>query len=347
MANATAPPWRTTDPLGEALHLLRMRGTFYSRTEASAPWALEMPAIADSVSFHVVTAGSCWLEVPDAQPVELRPGDLALVPHGRGHILASSPGVRPAARVDLLPQHYLGEHYSVLTYGGGGATSRLICGIVGFDEPAARALLKTLPPVLHVDATIGSGPTLVHDTVRLMASELADLRPGGETVTTRLADILVVQAIRTWLEHDPAARTGWLGALHDERIGRAITAIHRDPGDDWSLERLAREAAMSRSTFAARFTELVGQPAMTYLTHWRMSVAHTRLQEGTSTVSSIAASLGYRSDAAFTRAFTRTTGRTPSAVRRGHPDQDAATSSEARASLSTTSGRSLPPSTDG
>lgn len=316
--STTTPPWTPTDPLGEVLHLLRMRGAFYCRTEVSDPWALEMPEVADSLSFHVVTSGSCWLEVPDADPVELRPGDLALVPHGKGHVLVSAPGVGPAGRVDQLPQRYLGEHYSVLTYGGGGATSRLICGVVSFDEPAARALVRTLPSVIHVSATSGPGPTSVHDTVRLMSSELADLRPGGETVTTRLADILVVQAIRTWLAHEPAARTGWLGALHDERIGSALVAIHRNPGDDWTLERLARAASMSRSAFAARFTELVGEPAMTYVTRWRMTIAYTRLQEGTTTVSHLAADLGYRSDAAFTRAFARVTGETPGSVRRAN-----------------------------
>jgi AraC-like DNA-binding protein len=309
-------PWTARDPLGEALHLLRMRGVFYSRTEASEPWALEMPAIPDSVSFHVVTAGSCWLEVAGDEPIELRTGDLALVPHGRGHTLASEPAVGPAARVDLLPQHYISEHYSVLTYGGGGAASRLICGVVAFDEPAARALLRALPSSIHVAATTQAGPTSIHDTVRLMAAELADLRPGGETVTTRLADILVVQAIRTWLDGDPGEPGGWLAALRDEHVGRALAAIHRQPGRHWTLDELAREAMMSRSSFAARFAAQVGQPPMAYLTEWRMSLAHARLREGDVTAGRLAGELGYRSEAAFSRAFTRVVGQTPGAVRR-------------------------------
>lgn len=310
----TFPPRPGPDPLGDALHLLRMQGLFYSRTDASEPWALEMPAIDDSLSFHVVTAGSCWLETVGDTPVELRTGDVALVPHGRGHHLVSEPGLRPAGRVDLLPQRYLREHYSVLTYGGGGRTSRLICGVVTFGEPGARALVQALPAVVHVEGAAGATHA-VHETVRLMAAELDDLRPGGEAVTTRLADILVVQAIRSWLDRAPAAQEGWLGALQDERIGRALAAIHRDPGADWSLDRLAAEATMSRSSFAARFTDLVGEPAMTYLTRWRMGVAHARLQEG-ATVGAVAASLGYRSEAAFSRAFTRTVGTTPGRVRR-------------------------------
>lgn len=309
-------PWTPTDSLGHALHLLRMRGAFYSRTDVTEPWALEMPAFADTLSFHVITEGRCLLDVPGNDPVELRTGDLALVPHGRGHVLASELDAGPTDRVDLLPQHYISEHYSVLTYGGGGRLTRLICGVVTFDEPAARELIRMLPPIMHIGATTGHGPTSVHDTVRLMSAELADLRPGGEVITTRLADIIVVQAIRTWLEHDADARHGWLGALQDEHLGRALAAMHRDPGRPWDLETLAREARMSRSAFAARFSERVGQPAMSYLTRWRMNLAHTRLREDGASVSQVAADLGYGSEAAFTRAFSRTTGETPGAVRR-------------------------------
>jgi AraC-like DNA-binding protein len=309
-------PWTPSDPLGETLHLLRMRGVFYCRTEARGPWALEIPAIDDSLSFHVVTVGTCWLVVPGEQPLELRANDLALIPHGRGHVLASDPSVRPAGRVDQVPQRYLGEHYSVLTYGGSGRTTRLVCGVVTFEEPAARDLIRVLPRVIHVDATATHHPSWIHETIRLMAAELAELRPGGEAVTTRLADVLVIQAVRDWLEREPMASTGWLGALRDARIGGALAALHREPGRAWTLQALAREAGMSRSAFAARFSELVGEPPMTYVTRWRMQLAHERLAAGEATVTELAGGLGYHSPAAFTRAFTRVMGTTPGALRR-------------------------------
>jgi AraC-like DNA-binding protein len=309
-----ATVWRPADPLGEVLHLLRMRGAFYSHTEASAPWSLEMPAIADSLSFHVVTAGSCVVTLEEDDPVSLRAGDLALVPHGRGHVLSSEPGLAATGRVDLVPQHYLTDNYSLLRYGGDGEQTTIVCGIVSFDDPAARALMRILPTVIHVDAMAAAGHA-INDTIRLLSAELGDLRPGGEAVTIRLTDVLVIQAIRSWLDRSDAAQSGWLGALQDPRIGQALRAVHRQPGRDWTLTTLAREAGMSRSSFAAHFAELVGEPPMAYVTRWRMQVARTKLEAG-ATVSQVATSLGYRSEAAFTRAFARVDGTTPGAVRR-------------------------------
>jgi len=310
-------PWTPTDPLGEALHALRLRGVFYCHTHATAPWALEMPALADCLSFHVVTEGACSIEVAGQPTVELRSGDLALVPHGRGHVLASDPGLRPAGRVDHLPQHYLGEHYSVMAYGGGGAPSNLVCGVVTFDAPVARSLMQALPAVLHVPADHRPAPRWIGETIRLMAADLDQPRAGGEAVITRLADILVIQAVRAWLEHEPGARRGFLGALRDEHIGSSLAAIHRDPGRAWTVAALAQQAGMSRSAFAQRFTQLVGLPVMAYVQHWRMQLAHQRLATGEQTVARIAAELGYRSEAAFSRAFTRIAGTNPGAVRRG------------------------------
>jgi AraC-like DNA-binding protein len=304
------------DRLARVLHSLRMRSTFYCHAELGEPWALEMPAIPDSISFHVLTAGSCWLRLPGENPIELRAGDLALVPHGRGHHLLSAADADPGPRVDLLPQQYLTEHYSVLTYGGGGRASQLICGVVAFDDPAARELVRTLPSVLTVGGDTVSAASSTKDTLRLMAGELAHPQPGGEAVATRLADILVVQAIRAWIAGDPGSGSGWIRALRDERIGRVIEAIHADPGHEWTLDRLARRAGMSRSSFSSRFSELVGEAPVAYLTRWRMTLAHTRHRDEDVTAARLAADLGYRSEAAFNRAFTRVIGSTPGSIRR-------------------------------
>jgi AraC-like DNA-binding protein len=315
--------WAPMDPLGEALHYLRMSGAFYCRSELTAPWALALPPMR-GLSFHVVTSGRCWLEMEGIAPRKLEPGDLVLLPHGEGHHLTTEPG-SPAVRFDELPQERVSDRYAFLRYGGGGAPTDLVCGAVRFDHPAAHHIVRLLPKVMHVESGWSShlGMTdWMQSALRLMAAEAKELRPGGETIITRLADILIIQAIRAWIERDPAAQTGWLAALQDKRIGRAITLIHRDPSRQWSVDSLASEVAMSRSGFAARFTELVGEPAMQYVTRWRMLVAMTWLSEDDAALSGMEVRLGYQSKAAFSRAFKRIIGTSPGAVRRsGAPAQ--------------------------
>jgi AraC-like DNA-binding protein len=274
-----------------------------------------MPPIAECLSFHVVAQGECWLEVGEEKPIFLRTGDLVLVPHGRGHWMRSEPGAASCGRVDEMPQEMLSDHYSLLRCGGGGAKSVLICGVVGFDQPTVSRLLDQLPVVIHIE-DLSAEQDRIRQILRLMASELRELKPGGEAVTTRLADILIIEVIRSWLATDPAARTGWLAALRDPQLHPALTAIHRSPGTDWTVESLARQATMSRSAFAARFTHLVGEPAMRYLTRHRMDVACTRLTQGDSTVATIATDLGYQSETSFSKAFTRTVGTPPATYRR-------------------------------
>jgi len=315
MATATLDPWAPADPLGEALHLVRMNGAFYCRSELTAPWGMTMMPMPGYVWFHVVTSGRVWLEAGDAEPTLLAPGDLGLVPHGEGHVLRSEPGV-PAPGVLELDREEVSDRYEILRHGGGGAPTTLICGAVRFDHPAAANLVDILPPILTVEAASSPQVEWMQSTLRLMAAEARQPRPGGEAVITRLGDILVIQAIRSWIETDPAARTGWLGALQDRQIGRALSLVHRDPARDWTVASLADELAMSRSAFAARFTELVGEPAMQYVTRWRMQVAVNSLKEEGATVAELANRLGYRSEAAFARAFKRVIGIPPGAVKR-------------------------------
>lgn len=302
------------DPLGEALHFLRLSGTFYCHSEVTEPWGITVTAMPDHLWFHIVTSGRCLLEVDGAGVQALRPGELALVPHGRGHRLRSEPGVAVPNVVEL-PHEYFGDRYAVLRHGGGGANGILVCGGVRFEHPAARELVALLPRLVHVDASQDTEADWLQATLRLIAAEATALRPGGETVITRLSDILVVQAIRAWIEKDPAAQTGWLGALRDPQIGHAISLIHRHPARFWTLASLAAEVAMSRSAFAARFTQIAGEPVMGYLTRWRMHLARDQLIHDGAAVGELAGRLGYHSVAAFSRAFKRVHGMPPSAIK--------------------------------
>ncbi|MEV0561783.1 AraC family transcriptional regulator [Dactylosporangium sp. NPDC050588] len=308
------PP--AADPLGEALHLLRLTGTLYCRSELTAPWDIAVPALDGLMALLVVTAGEAVLEVDGEPPRTLRPRGLTLIPHGTPHRVHSGQRGSRATPLFDIPVERVSERYELLRHGGGGALTRVTYCVLRCDHVPARRLVAQLPPVLHVDGWDDDGGWL-HSTLQLIAAEATALRPGGETVLTRLADVLVVQAIRGWLDTAPEAHQGWLAALRDEHLGRALAAMHRAPEAPWSVESLAREAAMSRSAFSARFTALLGEPVMQYVTQWRMQLAHTHLQQSPEPLSQVAHRFGYASEAAFSRAFSRTFGVSPGAVRAG------------------------------
>jgi AraC-like DNA-binding protein len=324
-------PWPPPDPLGEALHFLRMDGAFYCRSELSAPWGMTLHPMPGYLWFHVVTTGGVLLEVDEEHSRWLHPGDVALVPHGNGHILRSAPGV-PAPGIMELELEHPSDRYEILRHGDGGAPTTLICGAVRFDHPVARNLVGILPQMIFIEASDGPRATWMQGVFKLMAAEAREFQPGGEAVITRLADVLVIQAIRAWIETAPAARTSWLGALKDQQIGRALALVHRDPARAWTVASLARELALSRSAFAARFTRLVNEPAMQYVTRWRMQIAQSALEIEGATVAELAGRLGYKSEAAFARAFKRVMGVPPGAVKRGGEPQTAAPVSVAAAS---------------
>jgi AraC-like DNA-binding protein len=308
-------PFPPAEPLGEALQFLRMSGAAYYRSELTAPWGMTLPPMPGYLWFHVVTSGRLWLETGEEERGWIQLGDLALVPHGEGHVLRSEPGA-PAPHILDLEREPVSDRYEIIRHGEGGAPTGLICGAVRFEHPAAGNLVEVLPSTIHIEASSSPRLERMRSLLQLMAAEAGELRPGGEAVITRLADILVIQAIRAWMESDPAAQRGWLGALQDPQIGRAISLIHREPARDWTVASLAHELAMSRSAFAARFTELVGEPVMSYVARWRMQVAVDALKEEGATVGQLADRLGYRSEAAFSRAFKRVIGVSPGAIRR-------------------------------
>jgi len=305
-----------TDPLGETLHLLRLTGTFYCRSELTAPWGVDMPAFDGCMMFHVVTAGQCWLEIEGDEPRLLQQGSMALVPHGTGHRVRSSLKEAAVPLFDI-PVERVSDRYEIMRYGGTGELTHLTCGVVRFDHVAGQQLIAQLPGVLQIDTWAEEEGSWLQSTLRFIAREARELRPGGETVITHLADILVIQAIRSWIDSAPEANKGWFAALRDDQTGRALAAIHREPEKDWTVELLAKEVGMSRSGFSARFTNLVGESVMRYLTHWRMQLARELLQETSDTLSVVADRVGYQSEAAFCRAFKRIFGIPPGRVRQG------------------------------
>ncbi len=314
MASDPYPPTNTADPLGETLHLLRLTGTLYCRAELTAPWGIDLPSFEGCMMFHIITAGQCFMQIGSDEPVLLRRGDLVLIPHGKGHRVFSDSKAHIEPLFDI-PVEKVSERYEIMRHGNGGIATHLTCGVLRFDQPAAQRLVEALPTVMHHGAWDGEPDGWMQSTVQLIIGEAAALRPGGETVITRLADILVIQAIRGWIDRAPEAQQGWIAALRDEKIGRALALIHRSPEKQWSVAGLANAASMSRSAFSARFTELLSESPVRYLTTWRMQLARTQIRSTAMPLYQIAQQIGYESESAFSRAFKREYGYSPGALR--------------------------------
>ena len=308
---AALPP--PADPLAEPLRLLNLTGVLHCRAELTAPGGIDQPRIPNCIVIHIVTKGACWLDVAGQRSRLVDAGSLVMLPHGSAHQLRSSPGATATPLTDI-PVHLITDRYEHMQHGGGGAqTSISYCG-VRLDPQGARRLLQVLPLVIQLD-TRQQEDNWLQSTVRLIEREADNTQPGSDAIITRLADIIVVQGIRAWLNSAENDR-GWLAALRDRYVGRSLAEIHRAPERDWSVATLAREVGLSRSAFSARFTNLVGQPVMQYVTEWRLQLARSKLLETDAPLAQLAEQFGYQSEAAFSRAFKRTFGMTPGRFRR-------------------------------
>jgi AraC-like DNA-binding protein len=301
------------DPLTEVLDLLRVRGAVMGRLRAHAPWGLRL-SHAPSAVFHAVTAGACWLRIPEHEPRELVAGDVALLPSGASHVVASAPTGPARPWNDVAKARARTEEGEIVLDGPGGPT-HVLCATYEYDCDVAHPLLTLLPPALFVSSHETAEAETMQATLNALHHELAS-RPGAwGTVVDRLIDVLFVQVIRAWVANDEGRETSWLGALRDPGIARALTLMHAKPAAPWTLATLARETSLSRATLTRRFTALVGEPPLSYLTRWRMDLAAKRLRETNDPVSTIARRVGYMSEFAFSRAFARVRGNAPGRYR--------------------------------
>jgi AraC-like DNA-binding protein len=240
-------------------------------------------------------------------------GDIVLLPHGTGHVIADKPLGRPQPLAEV-GQELIGNATYRLRAGGGGARSLIVCCTIGFEGPTAHPLVQLLPEVLHVQRSSLSDPSLP-TLLDMMAAEVTQPKIGSATIMARFADIVMTRIIRAWVEARPSELTGWLAAIRDRQIGAALAGIHRRPGYAWDVGSLAAVAGMSRSKFAERFSHLLGVPPARYLLQWRMCLAAAWLKNNYMTLSQVAAELGYESDASFSRAFKRFMGVSPGSLR--------------------------------
>lgn len=291
------------DVLAAVLAVARVRGTVAATLNAAEPWGLVLDAV-PGAAFHAVTVGTAWLCITGRAPTRLMPGDVVLLSTGIGHVLASAPDA------DTVPFDHLAAEQALaaggeLNTGTGTPQTRILCASYQQEPAITLPLLSLLPEVLHIPSSRAS--TALDITLRLLADEIRTPRPGAAAVRDRIVDILFVQLLRAWLSASPARTqpASWLSALTDPVAGPALAALHAQPGHDWTVDSLAATIGVSRATLARRFLAKVGETPAAYLTRWRMDLAAQRLRDTDDTVGAVARSLGYTSEYAFNRAFTR------------------------------------------
>ena len=307
------------DVMTDALEAIHLKSVIHGRLELSAPWGFRVDF--GHSGFYVVTRGNCWLEVDGVdEPVQLASGDFVLLPHRQPHVLRDSRRTKAAAASEVFarcPKSTQGcQPGGIRRYGGGGALTTMVGGCFLFEDGAQNPLVASLPPIVHVKGDGGRAVQWLEASLQFVASEMASGQPGAETVVSRLADILFVQAVRAHLAQSADETTGWLRALVDTQVGAALGLMHEKPEEPWTVEALASRVAMSRSAFAARFAQLVGEPPLTYLTRWRMQKATRLLRDRHASIGEVASRVGYEAEAAFSKAFKRWTGVAPGAYRR-------------------------------
>ncbi|GCE06971.1 AraC family transcriptional regulator [Dictyobacter aurantiacus] len=301
------------DVLTDVLNSLELKGWLSSRVEIASPWRINFAASRDSV-FHILNFGGGYLYTEgEPTPLRVEDGDVVVFPYGHAHALCDDP-TSPVIKVSHL-DYDARRQYEISSFGGEGTKTRLLCGAFHFEHPGDYPLLQWLPKIIYIPGEQGRMTHGFADIVNLIAREAASLQPGVETMLKRLTELLFIQVIRIWIDQQEPASSGWLAALRDQPVAAALGLLHQYPGRAWTVEDLASEVALSRSAFSARFTQLVGEPPMTYLTRWRMHTAARMLKNGV-TMETIAAQLGYASEVAFRKAFRREMGIPPAHYRK-------------------------------
>ena len=302
------------DALTDILNTLKMQGGVSYRCEFSAPWGMKIGQT-PFAEFHVIVRGNCWLKMLDeAEPIHLQSGDLLVFPHGHGHTLLDSPASQTLPAEEIVGSQEI-QHYGPVTYGNGGTPAALLCGYFKFDTHVQHPLLESLPSYIHIRGTDAMEFSLLQSTINFISFETKGERPGHQGVVNRLVEVLFIQILRAYIAQSKMP-TGILSAIADPKIGMVLNAMHQKLGLNWTLDKLAKQAGMSRSAFALRFHELMGHTAIHYLTFCRMSQAKELLASTNSSMSKISESVGYQSEAAFSKAFKKTLGIAPGSYRR-------------------------------
>ena len=316
----------SVDVLSDVLRTVRLTGAMFFDVATQAPWVAEqpsremvlpkiLPGAEHLIAYHVVTEGHCFASIIGGEATELHAGEVVVFTQGDPHVMSSSPGMRADPftyeTMDVVTASQLPFFAN---YGTEGPPAKLVCGFLACDARPFNPLLDNLPRVIKAGDRDSSNTGWLGQFIRLATEETTYKRAGGESVLAKLSELMFIEVVRRYLDGLPAEQAGWLAGLRDPFVGKALSLMHGTPVHDWTIEELARGAGVSRSVLAERFTERVGMPPMQYLARWRMQIAWGMLSNGVN-LATAAAEVGYGSEAAFSRAFKKIVGQSPSAWR--------------------------------
>lgn len=306
------------DPFSDIFSSLRIGKAVTTRLEASAPWGWQSAGIGESrINFILVQGGAGILSTPDhPEPIALRAGDVFILLDDDPYTLVDAPG-SALVNCSVVEEHRVDD---VIRFGGGGAVTTFVSGAFAIDELEAGPVLAVLPRFLHL--RLGQERSLAFETaLNLLAIELRQPGLASEATVARLYEILFVYAVRAYLQSGAVPKGGWIAAISDKQLAGAARAMHENLGEHWTLAALAARAHMSRSAFALKFKEVVGQPPLAYLTEWRVHRAKLLLRNTLRSHAEIAYEVGYESESSFSRVFRRLAGMAPGAFRQGRVDK--------------------------
>jgi AraC-like DNA-binding protein len=319
-----------TDTLSDVLKTVRMTGAAYFDVVAQEPWSVHSPARelmlprilpgADHlIAYHVVTSGRAYASLVGGTAVPVEAGEVVVFTNADPHVMSSSAGMRAeppdADMIEIAEAGLLPFHVNLMN--GGTASATLVCGYLACDAKPFNPLLEALPPMLKAGDPRRNDAGWLGQFIHFAVAEVADKRAGSESVLTKLSELMFIDVVRRYIEALPAQDSGWLAGLRDPAVGKALALIHARPSFNWTIEGLVRQCGTSRTVMAERFVQFVGVPPMHYLAKWRMQVASEMLNRGNANMATIAAAIGYESEAAFSRAFKKMMGVPPSAWRQG------------------------------
>lgn len=314
------------DALSDVLRSIRLTGGVFLHAELTEPWCLGVRVLPSScapfvrsesaiIPYHYVLEGCLRVKVEGKAPLELRAGQVVIFPRNHWHVLGGDLTLPPVPSEDVV-QRPSPDDLASIRLGGGGARTNIVCGFLGAEDLQENPVIGDLPPALTLDMSTGAGAEWIQSTFQYAATEVASGRVGSDVVLAKVSELLFVEAVRRYVETVPDQHRGWLAALRDPYVERALSLLHRRPAERWSIDGLSRQVGLSRSALAERFIQTLGVPPMHYLATWRMQLARQELLHGRKSLLEIAELVGYESEAAFARAFKRIVGCSPGSLRR-------------------------------